>query len=57
MQRIRQLVSTLAPSGVDILLNGETRVGKEVGAGDPRRQRSARAVCRHQLRRTAGQRV
>ena len=32
MQRIRQLVSTLAPSGVDILLNGETGVGKEVVA-------------------------
>ena len=32
MQRIRQLVGTLAPTGVDILLNGETGSGKEVAA-------------------------
>jgi two-component system C4-dicarboxylate transport response regulator DctD len=32
MQRIRQLVRTLAPTGVDILLNGETGAGKEVVA-------------------------
>ena len=32
MQRIRQLVDTLAPTGVDILLNGETGAGKEVVA-------------------------
>ena len=32
MQRIRQLVSTLAATGVDILLNGETGCGKEVVA-------------------------
>lgn len=32
MQRIRQRVSTLAPSGVDILLNGETGVGKDMVA-------------------------
>ncbi len=32
MQHIRQLVSTLAPTGVDILLNGETGSGKEVVA-------------------------
>ena len=32
MQHIRQLVATLAPTGVDILLNGETGSGKEVVA-------------------------
>lgn len=32
MQHIRQLVTTLAPTGVDILLNGETGSGKEVVA-------------------------
>ena len=32
IQRIRQLVGTLAPTGVDILLNGETGSGKEVAA-------------------------
>ena len=32
MQRIRQLVSTLAATGVDILLNGGTGCGKEVVA-------------------------
>jgi len=32
MQHIRQLVGTLAPTGVDILLNGETGSGKEVVA-------------------------
>lgn len=32
MQRIRQLVTTLAPTGVDILINGETGAGKEVVA-------------------------
>lgn len=32
MQRLRQLVGTLAPTGVDILLNGETGSGKEVVA-------------------------
>lgn len=32
MQRIRQLVATLAPTGVDILINGETGCGKEVVA-------------------------
>ncbi|QRM20075.1 response regulator [Dechloromonas sp. TW-R-39-2] len=30
MQQIRQLVATLAPTGVDILVNGETGSGKEV---------------------------
>mgnify|MGYP001315035874 CR=1 FL=1 len=30
MQHIRQLVTTLAPTGVDILINGETGSGKEV---------------------------
>lgn len=30
MQHIRQLVTTLAPTGVDILVNGETGSGKEV---------------------------
>ncbi|MDE2440826.1 MAG: sigma-54-dependent Fis family transcriptional regulator [Betaproteobacteria bacterium] len=30
MQRLRQLVGTLAPTGVDILINGETGSGKEV---------------------------
>ena len=30
MQQIRQLVSTLAPTGVDILIHGETGAGKEV---------------------------
>ncbi|NMG00199.1 sigma-54 dependent transcriptional regulator [Aromatoleum toluolicum] len=30
MQRIRQLVATLAPTGVDLLINGETGAGKEV---------------------------
>lgn len=32
MQHIRQLVATLAPTGVDILINGETGSGKEVVA-------------------------
>lgn len=32
MQKIRQMVATLAPTGVDILLNGETGSGKEVVA-------------------------
>jgi len=32
MQHVRQLVATLAPTGVDILLNGETGSGKEVVA-------------------------
>ena len=32
IQHIRQLVATLAPTGVDILLNGETGSGKEVVA-------------------------
>lgn len=32
MQRLRQLVGTLAPTGVDILINGETGSGKEVVA-------------------------
>ncbi len=32
IQHIRQLVTTLAPTGVDILLNGETGSGKEVVA-------------------------
>jgi two-component system C4-dicarboxylate transport response regulator DctD len=32
IQRIRQLVATLAPTGVDILINGETGAGKEVVA-------------------------
>ena len=32
MQRLRQLVGTLAPTGVDILINGETGAGKEVVA-------------------------
>lgn len=32
IQQIRQLVATLAPTGVDILLNGETGSGKEVVA-------------------------
>jgi two-component system C4-dicarboxylate transport response regulator DctD len=32
MQRMRQLVSSLAPTGVDILINGETGSGKEVVA-------------------------
>jgi two-component system C4-dicarboxylate transport response regulator DctD len=32
MQRLRQLVGTLAPTGVDILINGETGCGKEVVA-------------------------
>ncbi len=32
MQQIRQLVSTLAPTGVDMLINGETGAGKEVVA-------------------------
>ena len=32
IQHIRQLVGTLAPTGVDILLNGETGSGKEVVA-------------------------
>jgi two-component system C4-dicarboxylate transport response regulator DctD len=32
MQNIRNLVATLAPTGVDILLNGETGSGKEVVA-------------------------
>ena len=31
-QKIRQMVATLAPTGVDILLNGETGSGKEVVA-------------------------
>lgn len=30
MQRLRQLVGSLAPTGVDILINGETGSGKEV---------------------------
>jgi two-component system C4-dicarboxylate transport response regulator DctD len=30
MQQIKQLVATLAPTGVDILVNGETGSGKEV---------------------------
>ena len=30
MQQVRQLVGTLAPTGVDILVNGETGSGKEV---------------------------
>ncbi len=32
MQQVRQLVGTLAPTGVDILINGETGCGKEVVA-------------------------
>lgn len=32
MQQIRQLVASLAPTGVDILINGETGCGKEVVA-------------------------
>ena len=32
IRRIRQLVGTLAPTGVDILINGETGTGKEVVA-------------------------
>lgn len=32
MQAIRQLIGTLAPTGVDILINGETGSGKEVVA-------------------------
>ena len=32
IQHIRQLVATLAPTGVDILINGETGSGKEVVA-------------------------
>lgn len=32
IQTIRQLISTLAPTGVDILINGETGSGKEVVA-------------------------
>jgi two-component system C4-dicarboxylate transport response regulator DctD len=32
VQRLRQLVGTLAPTGVDILINGETGAGKEVVA-------------------------
>ncbi len=32
MQRLRQLVGSLAPTGVDILINGETGSGKEVVA-------------------------
>jgi two-component system C4-dicarboxylate transport response regulator DctD len=32
VQRLRQLVGTLAPTGVDILINGETGSGKEVVA-------------------------
>ena len=32
IQRLRQLVGTLAPTGVDILINGETGAGKEVVA-------------------------
>ena len=32
MQNVRRLVATLAPTGVDILLNGETGCGKEVVA-------------------------
>ncbi len=32
IQHIRQLVTTLAPTGVDILINGETGSGKEVVA-------------------------
>ncbi len=32
VQRIRQLVGTLAPTGVDLLINGETGAGKEVVA-------------------------
>ncbi|KXB30695.1 Fis family transcriptional regulator [Dechloromonas denitrificans] len=32
MQHIRRLVATLAPTGVDILINGETGCGKEVVA-------------------------
>jgi two-component system C4-dicarboxylate transport response regulator DctD len=32
MRQVRQLVATLAPTGVDILINGETGCGKEVVA-------------------------
>ncbi len=32
MREVRQLVATLAPTGVDILINGETGCGKEVVA-------------------------
>ncbi len=32
MQQVRSLVATLAPTGVDILINGETGCGKEVVA-------------------------
>lgn len=32
MQNVRRLVATLAPTGVDILINGETGCGKEVVA-------------------------
>jgi len=32
MQQVRRLVGTLAPTGVDILINGETGCGKEVVA-------------------------
>lgn len=32
VQRLRQMVGTLAPTGVDILINGETGSGKEVVA-------------------------
>ncbi len=32
MQQVRRLVASLAPCGVDILINGETGVGKEVVA-------------------------